>query len=526
MANNPNEEISFCLDALHTTSDVYESRSIRSSSSSSAAYDATAIFYVKVSDMRAVFKFQLPGVSSGTDSSLNSAIFDSSSNLRYYVFRRLWPTALKINPVHAMMDRAESAGQCGSSGAYTTDKSLVKHDFIRYIALQLFNNVDGVDLFQNESDILENITYYGEISRIGIQSVLDTVSTMSADITMNVDSSMNKYSTNNNDSIMNISRELMRQIAVNAPARLEDSELVSAAAAGSLLSVPLVENDTMNIRVTVEAAPGQHNVTNVGTIPARTYNIKLILKESIGGSTDTSGNTGVGDSVFFPNAYPYSSNVLDLPAGSATANMVVADGSPPVPIPLLKYGYQGWYYTNSDAWVNPAPSVRNKINWYLLPNSATSTVGDLRYVRMNLHLFSRVSTPFLTVYTKATGSGDAGGWYKSKRVYVVANGAAALSNNTNYCFYMNWNGYSVAPFTVAHSDVALSLTTVGGSSGAVGAFGSGEVLFAYSIGTDSGSARGNVEFILSSVVVGEAGGSGGSGGSGSVAEKEYGYIPV
>jgi hypothetical protein len=165
--------------------------------------------------------------------------------------------------------------------------------------------------------------------------------------------------------------------------------------------------------------------------------------------------------------------------------------------------------------VNTAPSVRNKINWYILPNSATTTVGDLRYIRLNLHVFSRVSTPFLTVYTKATGVGDAGGWYKSKRVYVVANAAAALSNNTNYCFYINWNGYSVAPFTVAHNNVALSLTTVGGSSGAVGAFGSGEVLFAYSIGTDSGSARGNVEFILSGVVVGEAG-----------AEKEYGYIPA
>jgi hypothetical protein len=169
--------------------------------------------------------------------------------------------------------------------------------------------------------------------------------------------------------------------------------------------------------------------------------------------------------------------------------------------------------------VNTAPSVRNKINWYLLPNTATSTVGDLRYIRLNLHLFSSISTPFLTVYTNATGTGDAGGWYKSKRVYVVTAAAAALSNNNSYCFYMNWNGYSVAPFTVAHTNVALSLTTVGG--GAVGEFGSGEVLFAYSIGTDSGAAPGNVEFILSGAVVGEGG-----GGSGSVAEKEYGYIPV
>jgi hypothetical protein len=269
----------------------------------------------------------------------------------------------------------------------------------------------------------------------------------------------------------------------------------------------------------MEASPGQNALTNVAAIPARTYNIKLIMKSSVtgggGGGGGAYANTAATDSASFPNGYPYAENVYDISASNASvAPSVYADGSPPVPIPLLRYGYQGWYYTNSDAWVNPAPSVRNKINWYLLPNSATSTVGDLRYIRMNLHVFSRVSTPFLTVYTQATGAGDAGGWYKSKRVYVVTNTAAsALSNNTNYCFYMNWNGYSVAPFTVAHNNVALSLTTVGG--GAVGAFGSGEVLFAYSIGTDSGSARGNVEFILSGVVVGEAG-----------AEKEYGYIPA
>ena len=139
---------------------------------------------------------------------------------------------------------------------------------------------------------------------------------------------------------------------------------------------------------------------------------------------------------------------------------------------------------------------------------------------LHLHIFNRVSTPFLTVYTKATGSGDACGWYKSKRTYLVANsagGGSVLSNNMNYCFYMNWNGYSVAPFSVWHANAVLSLTTVSG--GAVCGFDVGETLFAYSIGTDSGSARGNVEFILSSVVIGETGGGG-------VIEKEYGFIPA
>jgi hypothetical protein len=165
--------------------------------------------------------------------------------------------------------------------------------------------------------------------------------------------------------------------------------------------------------------------------------------------------------------------------------------------------------------------TRYKINWYLQPNaSGVTTVGDLRYFRMSLHLFNHVSTPFLTVYTQATGSGDAGGWYKSKRTYVTLNNnddnGSSIDSNTNYCFYVNWNGYSVTPFTVAHNNVALSVSTVDGS--AVGGFNSSEVIFAYSIGTNSTSAAGNVEFILSNVVVGEA------GSDGNFVEKEYGYI--
>ena len=488
--------------------------------------DPDAVFYVKLSDMRAVFQFRR-GTDTGTGT--GDQVFDASSDIQYYVFRKYWPTALNLNPSHAMLDRAESTGMLTptgtgtGAGAYSADKSLVKHDFIRYIALNLFNTIHGVDLFRNEEDLRENLAYYGEVARVGIMSVLDTLGTMSADITMAVDGSGNRYSTNEDTTVTNISRELMRQIAVSAAGRLVAIDEAGGGGAG-IQSIPLSENDTFNFKVVMEASPGQNALTNVAAIPARTYNIKLIMKTSVAGAY---ANTAATDSVSFPNGYPYAVNVYDISASNASvAPSVYADGSPPVPIPLLRYGYQGWYYTNSDAWVNPAPSVRNKINWYLLPNSATATVGDLRYVRMNLHIFSCVSTPFLTVYTKATGAGDAGGWYKSKRVYVVANtaaAAAALNNNTNYCFYMNWNGYSVAPFTVAHNNAALSLTTVGG--GAVGAFGSDEVLFAYSIGTDSGSARGNVDFILSSVVVGEAGGGAGAG-TGSVAEKEYGYIPA
>lgn len=486
------------------------------SSRSVETYDATAVFYVKLNDMHSVFRFKRPTIEN--NQSLSDAISDASSNIRYFVFRNSWPTSLKINPSHAMLDRADSSGQLlgGGGNTYDSNKSLVKHDFLRYLALHLFNTVHGVDLFQNESDLLENLAYYGEVARVGIHAVLDTISTMSADITMNMDNSGNKYLTNTNTTISNISRELMRQIALNVPARLQDSGVAEST---GIQSVPLVENDTLNIKVMVEAAPNQHTLTNVNAIPVRSYNIKLILKNAV----DVSGaNTVVSDSVLFPNAYPYSSNVLDLPANTEAAASVYADASPPVTIPYIRYGYSGWYYTNSDSWVAASPTVRSKINWYLPPNNNTVTVGGLRYIRLSLRVFNCISTPFITIYTTATGSGDAGGWYKSKRTYVISD-SGSLTNNTNYCFYFQWNGYSMAPFVVGHTNSVLSLSTVAGSE--QGAFQTGEVILAYTIGTNSSSARGNVEFILSSAVIGESSGGGGGGGGGAILEKEYGFIP-
>jgi hypothetical protein len=134
-------------------------------------------------------------------------------------------------------------------------------------------------------------------------------------------------------------------------------------------------------------------------------------------------------------------------------------------------------------------------------------------------VFNSVSLPFLTVYTQATGNADAGGWYKSKRVYVntsLDDVGDTLADHTNYCFYINWNGFSVTPFTVAHTNAAFATSTV--EESAIGNFESSELIFAYSIGTNSSSAAGSVEFILSSAIVGELNNDGG------INEKEYGYI--
>ena len=95
-----------------------------------------------------------------------------------------------------MTDVSESSGMMGSSGMFAQNKALLKHDYVRFLAYKLFRTIHGVDLFKNESDLLENLTYWGETIRNDIESKLDAISSTSSDATMPIDGSGNRFLTN------------------------------------------------------------------------------------------------------------------------------------------------------------------------------------------------------------------------------------------------------------------------------------------------------------------------------------------
>jgi uncharacterized protein YjbI with pentapeptide repeats len=439
--------------------------------------DATAVFYVKLSDMSDIFKYQ-------------SDAFDvndiSATDLKYYVFHRKWPAALKINPAHAMMNKTESRGLFGTTTMFAANKLFTKHDFVRYLAIKLFRTIFGVALFKNTNELLENQTYWGENVRSNIYNILTGISTTSSDVSMNYDASGNKYLTNNVSSNTNLCRELMRQVAASAPSRF-------GSIADTLLpqSVPFAENDSINFKVTFNRTQTQHDLTGVPFIPSRSYMIKLIMKENINGL-----NTPVADSEMYPNAYPYSSNVTTYSPDSAEAVAVYNTFSPPAPIPFDRFGFDGWYYTNSTAWVSVDSNVRNHVKWLLPASSGSATVGSLLYVRANLKIHNKTALPYIMVYTQS------GSWRK----YPVSN-TGALANNTVYSFYVNFNSYTREPAMIGYTNAALA-NTVGG-----GVFDGSEAILNIALETDSGAAAGTVDFTLSSVIIGD-----------SVAgEKEYGF---
>ena len=100
---------------------------------------------------------------------------------------------------------------------------------------------------------------------------------------------------------------------------------------------------------------------------------------------------------------------LTSPSGIA----VYADSSPPPTSDLN--GREGWLFTKS--------SGTQKFNYYLWSQgSYPLRLQDLRSVFMcgSVDTYSnRSSVPFIVIYTKPTGSGDAQPWYHSRISYSI-----------------------------------------------------------------------------------------------------------
>jgi hypothetical protein len=232
-------------------------------SSPSITSDAAAVIEVPLADMKAVFKYQ-------TDSyDFTDA---SSADVKYYVDSASWPS---LNAANAMMDHALSTSPIYSSAA--ANKNLVAHDFVRYLAFKLFGTHLGVDLFNNELALLadlRSICGYGADGNTWkeINDAVAKVSKSAGDHTGILGSAGSKYMTNATTTSDNLCRELLMQIFQNDKARFQSINAVDTPQ-----SLPLEVNDTLNFKLTVHPASGQHNVTGLASaISERSY--KIILK--------------------------------------------------------------------------------------------------------------------------------------------------------------------------------------------------------------------------------------------------------
>jgi hypothetical protein len=243
---------------------------------------AVAVFQIGLAALQNTFKFQ-------------SDAFDISnaaaSDVQYYVDPSFWPTG--INIAHAMLQGEHATGATNALGSgYDDNRCLLKHDFVRYLALKLFNTVHGVDLFSNETELLNNIVEHGNTIKTGITTKLTEIG-LSGTAAGIAGTDGSKYLTNATTGTNNLGRIIMQQLAASAPERFAQDITNSNVAQ----SMPFRVDDALYFKVTVKAAAHQNDLTGVGAIDDRVYHIKLLVKAS-------PTNVAVTDSASFLPNYP------------------------------------------------------------------------------------------------------------------------------------------------------------------------------------------------------------------------------
>jgi hypothetical protein len=253
----------FGLDALQADVQMTLMAALSGSAVPIMSTDATAVFTVNIDHMRNVFRFQ----------SDSSDMVDSISNdLRYYIRMANWPT---LNLANAMMNHAESESPI--AGGFTSNKMMVAHDYTRYLAKKLFGTHQGVDLFNNEIALLQNLrlrcgSSTGRAWAV-IVSRLTNVSTTGNDEDYVVVDAAGSYTTNSFTANTNICRELFQQLVSTVPGRF--SALSDTSGEQPL---PFEVDDIISFKLNINAANGQNLLTGVAPIPPRSYKIKLVMK--------------------------------------------------------------------------------------------------------------------------------------------------------------------------------------------------------------------------------------------------------
>ena len=123
------------LDAFESNVSMLSAATLGTALIPELSSDATAVIIVSLDDMRTVFTFKT----------------NSDSDLKYYVNTDNWPT---LNAANAMMDHVSSSNPIAVVSS--ANKMMVAHDFVRYLAFKLFGTAQGVDLFNNETELLQN----------------------------------------------------------------------------------------------------------------------------------------------------------------------------------------------------------------------------------------------------------------------------------------------------------------------------------------------------------------------------------
>ena len=265
--------VNFVLSSLDSSVAMGLAGNLFSSIPPAIDASATAIIYVNIDDMKSVFQFQ---PNSADMTNLGEA------DIKYYIDTASWPA---INPANAMLSvSALSQGAIAlvdSSGLLADYKQMVAHDFNRYLAQCLFGTHLGVDLFNNETELLQNSRLICDDSATGhtwydVVEKVTSVSKFGSHLGL-VGDAGSQYMTDATDDSTNLCRVLFTQMIGADAGRF--SAIVNEDLPQPL---PFAVDDAISFKLTIAPAEGQEALTQLASpIGPRSYEIRLVIKDAV-----------------------------------------------------------------------------------------------------------------------------------------------------------------------------------------------------------------------------------------------------
>ena len=225
---------------------------------------AEAIIEVDLALVKQAFQFQV-------DASDVTNV--DADDIKFYLSEtNFWNAGFKYNAADADVKNVGGTHNAIATG-YPKEKSMVCHDFVRFLALRLFNTHHGVDLFDNELELLDNIRLKSTDVWTNMETELakyNDVNGTGDGTNLLINDGTHLYSTNvHNESIV---RRLYEQM-IYTPGGKERFKTPYILDSGERQDLPFQENDTISLKLIINPESEQHLLTNVSPLEARSYRI-------------------------------------------------------------------------------------------------------------------------------------------------------------------------------------------------------------------------------------------------------------
>jgi hypothetical protein len=312
----------------------------------------TAVYEVDVQVFRNVFQIHVDAEDITNDLVTSTG---NSGDIKYYVdnnhFLNVaddatntnWPTTYIANPANAQVNYTGLTDTTyltdTTTAAFSDARMFAKHDYVRWLAQKLFGTYHGVDLFNNETEVVEDLAAQGalvwtqlikyKLDYVNTQSTqtgviaevktvatntnnYDTDSTVDANFLTNTTTATYAAGTGYNpaasETVTNVCKVLFDQMINEQPARFQNisgtaglapyapnsANVATTARSGEnyigdgsfdRMPLPFIAGDTITFQMTFKSVASQYSLTSNSSLTAdsdldRTFNIKFKLKDA------------------------------------------------------------------------------------------------------------------------------------------------------------------------------------------------------------------------------------------------------